>query len=139
MYTTGFKQKINTIVCLNMENLRSVVLNNFKKLHRTRLKVFKGDYRAQTAARVKINEEYKKNKTVTDVEAIKAMIKFSEDIENELRTQVIQAKEIKPGVFEAKITEDTVKLDNVPFDDNAILPKRGKRRQNCCQEQVKDN
>lgn len=30
------------------------------------------------------------------------MIKFGEDVENELRTQVIQAKEIKPGVFGMK-------------------------------------
>lgn len=27
------------------------------------------------------------------------MIKFGEDVERELRTQVIQAKEVKPGVF----------------------------------------
>lgn len=27
------------------------------------------------------------------------MIKFGEDVERELRTQIIQAKEIKPGVF----------------------------------------
>lgn len=27
------------------------------------------------------------------------MIKFGEDVENELRTQVIQAREVKPGVF----------------------------------------
>lgn len=27
------------------------------------------------------------------------MIQFSEDIERELKTQVIQAQEVKPGVF----------------------------------------
>lgn len=27
------------------------------------------------------------------------MILFAEDVERELRTQVIQAKEVKPGVF----------------------------------------
>lgn len=27
------------------------------------------------------------------------MIKFSKDVERELRTQVIQAREVKPGVF----------------------------------------
>lgn len=30
------------------------------------------------------------------------MIKFAEDVEMELRTQVIQAREIKPGVFGKK-------------------------------------
>lgn len=27
------------------------------------------------------------------------MVKFGEDVERELRTQVIQAREVKPGVF----------------------------------------
>lgn len=27
------------------------------------------------------------------------MVKFGEEVENELRTQVIQAREVKPGVF----------------------------------------
>ncbi|XP_038222967.1 complex III assembly factor LYRM7 [Zerene cesonia] len=118
-----------------MDNLRRAVLQNFKKLHRTRLKVFAGDYRALNAARLKINEEYKKNKAVQDSDAIQAMIKYSEEVEQELRTQVIQAREVKPGVFEARITEDTVKLDNVPFDENADIPKKSRRNQPCCQDQ----
>ncbi|XP_063377630.1 complex III assembly factor LYRM7 [Cydia fagiglandana] len=106
-----------------MSNLRRNVLQCFKKLHRTRLKVFNGDQMALTAGRLKINEEFKKNKGVDNEEAIKAMIAFGEDVERELRTQIIQAKEIKPGVFEARITEDTLKLDNIPYDDNAIIEK----------------
>ncbi|CAG4919281.1 unnamed protein product [Colias eurytheme] len=119
-----------------MDNLRRAVLQNFKKLHRTRLKVFEGDIRALNAARLKINEEYKKNKAVQDSDAIQAMIKYAEDVERELRTQVIQAREVKPGVFEARITEETVKLDNVPFDENADIPKRPRRNQPCCQDQA---
>ncbi|CAH4035771.1 complex III assembly factor LYRM7 [Pieris brassicae] len=117
-----------------MEKLRHTVLKNFKSLHRTRLKIFDGDHKALTAARLKINDEYKKNKAVKDEEAIKAMVKFSEEIEQELKTQVIQAREVKPGVFEARITEDTVKLDNVMFDENAELPKRRRKNQQCCQD-----
>ncbi|XP_073948495.1 complex III assembly factor LYRM7 [Choristoneura fumiferana] len=106
-----------------MNRLKRNVLQCFKKLHRTRLKVFEGDEKALTAGRLRINEEFKKNKDVQNEEAIKAMLAFGEDVEKELRTQVIQAKEVKPGVFEARITEDTVKIVNLPFNDSVILEK----------------
>ncbi|XP_053603720.1 complex III assembly factor LYRM7 [Plodia interpunctella] len=121
-----------------MSNLRSMVLHTFKKLHRTRMKVFSGDEKALTAARVKINEEFNKNKHVTEEDAIKAMIKLGEDVERELRTQVIQAREIKPGVFEARINEDTTKLDNIPFDENAVIEIAPKRRRPCCQSETQN-
>ncbi|XP_046963216.1 complex III assembly factor LYRM7 [Vanessa cardui] len=119
-----------------MSSLKRMVLKSFKQLHRTRLRVFDGDERALTAARLRINDEYNKNKNVENEEAIKAMIKYGEDVERELRTQVIQAKEVKPGVFEAKITEDTVKLDNIPYNDAAIIDDGIRAGQPCCQEQV---
>ncbi|KAI3363370.1 hypothetical protein L3Q82_011990, partial [Scortum barcoo] len=46
------------------------VLNAFKALHRTRMAVFKDDERALTAARLKINKEFKKNKNETSEENI---------------------------------------------------------------------
>lgn len=52
------------------------VLQCFKKLHRTRLNVFKGDEKALTAGRLRINEEFKKNKEVQNEEAIKAVSKL---------------------------------------------------------------
>ncbi|KPI94739.1 LYR motif-containing protein 7, partial [Papilio xuthus] len=113
------------------------VLQSFKKLHRTRLKVFEGDLRALIAARAKINEEYKKNKHVTEEGSIRAMIKFSEDVETELRTQVIQAREVRPGVFEAKITEDTLKLDNIPYNDSAVPDDKLDGPRPCCKDQAR--
>ncbi|KAI8442362.1 hypothetical protein MSG28_005884 [Choristoneura fumiferana] len=56
-----------------MNRLKRNVLQCFKKLHRTRLKVFEGDEKALTA--------------------------------------------------EARITEDTVKIVNLPFNDSVILEK----------------
>lgn len=53
------------------------VLQSFKKLHRTRKKVFAGDMKALTAARLKINDEYSKNRHVQDEEAIKAVCSFN--------------------------------------------------------------
>ncbi|XP_055458795.1 complex III assembly factor LYRM7 isoform X3 [Psammomys obesus] len=47
------------------------VLQLFKTLHRTRQQVFKNDRRALEAARVKINEEFKKHKSETSPEKIK--------------------------------------------------------------------
>ncbi|CAH0729322.1 unnamed protein product, partial [Brenthis ino] len=120
-----------------MSLYRKLVLQSFKKIHRTRMRVFQGDEKALTAARIKINEEYSKNKYVKDEEAIKAMIQFGEDVEKELRMQVIQAKEIKPGVFEAKITEDTLKLDNISYNDSA-LPNDGTTERPCCQDEMKN-
>ncbi|KAG6459608.1 hypothetical protein O3G_MSEX011482 [Manduca sexta] len=102
------------------------------------MKVFVGDERALTAARIKINEAYRKNKNVENEDAIKEMIKFGEDVERELRTQVIQARQVKPGVYEAKITEDTLKLENVPFNDNAVLEDGTRAPQPCCQDQVQN-
>ncbi|KAI5631410.1 hypothetical protein NE865_15885 [Phthorimaea operculella] len=117
-----------------MSALRKSVLQSFKKLHRTRMRVFEGDSRALDAARLRVNQEYKKNKQVADHDAVKAMIQFAEDVEKELRTQVIQAREVKPGVFEAKITEETLRLENIPYNPNAVPddPTPGSRP--CCQD-----
>ncbi|XP_022825395.1 complex III assembly factor LYRM7 isoform X1 [Spodoptera litura] len=121
-----------------MNSTRSLVLQTFKKLHKTRMKVFAGDERALVAGRLKINEEFQKNKHVTNEEAIKAMIKLGEDVEKELRTQVIQAREVKPGVFEARITDDTVKLENIPFNDNAVLDDGTTVNRPCCQDKAQN-
>ncbi|CAH2071532.1 unnamed protein product, partial [Iphiclides podalirius] len=114
-----------------------MVLQNFKRLHRTRMKVFNGDSRALSAARIKINEEFKKNKNVTDKNSIMAMIKFAEDVEVELRTQIIQAREVKPGIYEARITEETLKLDNIPYNDKAIPDDQTVKPRPCCQDQTR--
>ncbi|XP_028175768.1 complex III assembly factor LYRM7 isoform X2 [Ostrinia furnacalis] len=96
------------------------------------MKVFAGDDKALLAARHKINEEFSKNKQVQDEDAIKALVKLGEDVERELKTQIIQAKQIKPGVFQAKITNDTLKLDNLPYNESAILEEPNPGRP-CCQ------
>ncbi|XP_048971988.1 complex III assembly factor LYRM7 isoform X1 [Canis lupus dingo] len=49
---------------------RAWVLQLFKTLHRTRQQVFKNDTRALEAARIKINEEFKSNKSETSPKKI---------------------------------------------------------------------
>ncbi|XP_077923676.1 complex III assembly factor LYRM7 isoform X1 [Halichoerus grypus] len=66
------------------------VLQLFKTLHRTRQRVFKNDTRALEAARIKINEEFKSNKSETSPKKIEELIKIGSDVELLLRTSVIQ-------------------------------------------------
>ncbi|XP_016840273.1 complex III assembly factor LYRM7 [Nasonia vitripennis] len=96
-------------------NLRREALSVFKQLHRTRLKTFRGDEQGLQFTRQKINDEFRKNKDITNEASIQELIKFAKEVENEVRTTVIQVVEKASGRFEAKITPDTAMLDNVPF------------------------
>lgn len=51
------------------------------------------------AARNKINEEFKKNKHVQNEGSIDELVKMAIDVENELKANVIQAKEKEPGLY----------------------------------------
>ncbi|PWA25780.1 hypothetical protein CCH79_00001837, partial [Gambusia affinis] len=73
---------------------RLKVLSVFKKLHRTRMDVFREDERALTAAKLKINEEFKKNKNETSEENIEKMIKMGSDVEAVLRETVLQVEHV---------------------------------------------
>lgn len=97
------------------EVLRREVLHQFKKLHRTRLNKFQGDDHALKVVRDKINEEYRRNINITNEAAVKELNKFAQEVEHELRTNVIQAIEKKPGVFTLRITPDVL-LDNATCD-----------------------
>ncbi|XP_046391397.1 complex III assembly factor LYRM7 [Ischnura elegans] len=100
-----------------MNPLKNHVLKSFKNLHLARKKVFEGDERALKACREKINSEFAQKKHVQDLEAIKELLAYARDVEKQLLTTVIQARMVSPNKFEARITKDTVKLDNVPFRD----------------------
>lgn len=111
------------------------MLAAFRKLHKTRQSVFRDDIRALTAARQKINEEFRKNIAVTDESAIKELVDFANAVEHEMRTTIIQAVEVEPGKYQARITKDTALMENVEFDVNKIPdgPTR-KRKGPCCQD-----
>ncbi|CAH1953993.1 unnamed protein product [Acanthoscelides obtectus] len=109
-----------------MSQYRSRVLETFKKLHKTRKRVFKGDERALQEARKQINGEYRKFQNTTNLRGIEELIEYAEQVEKELRTCVIQAKEIAPGKFQAEITSDTLKIDNVPYKEQCCGGSCGK-------------
>lgn len=52
------------------------------------------------------------------------MIKFATEVEKELKSSVIQAVEVAPRKYEAKIRTETVKLDNVPFKEICDFKKK---------------
>ncbi|XP_053986998.1 complex III assembly factor LYRM7 [Hylaeus volcanicus] len=111
-------------------NLRRQVLCMFKKLHRTRMNTFKGDEHALKVVRNKINEEYKKNKNVTNTAAIEELNKFAQEVEHEVRTTVIQAVEKEPGKFALNITPDIKLMDNVPCEDLKKTSSEDRPRKN---------
>ncbi|XP_024153778.1 complex III assembly factor LYRM7 isoform X2 [Oryzias melastigma] len=95
---------------------RLKVLNTFKALHRTRMAAFKDDERALTAARLKINEEFKKNKNETSEENILKMIKMGSDVEIVLRESVVQVEHIGEQRLLLRPREGLL-LENVPYSD----------------------
>ncbi|XP_008319863.1 complex III assembly factor LYRM7 [Cynoglossus semilaevis] len=95
---------------------RLKVLSVFKALHRTRMTVFKDDNRALTAARLKINEEFKKNKHETSDENIQKMIKMGSDVDIVLRETVMQMEHIGEDRLVLRPRESHL-LENVPYCD----------------------
>ncbi|KAI1905159.1 hypothetical protein AGOR_G00013270 [Albula goreensis] len=96
---------------------RMKVFRVFKALHKTRMNVFKDDSRALTAARQKINEEFRKNKGETSEEKINQMIKMASDVEVVLRQSVIQGVHVGDKKIVLRPREDLL-LENVPYCDN---------------------
>uniref|UniRef100_A0AAA9S6V8 Complex III assembly factor LYRM7 n=1 Tax=Bos taurus TaxID=9913 RepID=A0AAA9S6V8_BOVIN len=92
------------------------VLQLFKTLHRTRQQVFKNDARALEAARIKINEEFKCNKTETSPKKIEELIKIGSDVELILRTSVIQGIHTDHNTLKLVPRKDLL-IENVPYCD----------------------
>uniref|UniRef100_A0A3B4AGA4 Complex III assembly factor LYRM7 n=1 Tax=Periophthalmus magnuspinnatus TaxID=409849 RepID=A0A3B4AGA4_9GOBI len=99
-----------------MFGTRRLVLRVFKTLHRTRQEVFKDDHAALTAARLKINEEFRKNKNETSEENIEKMIKMGSDVEVVLRDTVIQMEHVADDTLMLRPRESLL-LENVPYCD----------------------
>ncbi|KAM7408440.1 hypothetical protein PAMA_002255 [Pampus argenteus] len=92
------------------------VLRVFKTLHRTRAAVFKDDNRALIAARLKINEEFQKNKNETSEENINKMIEMGSKVEAVLRECVLQMEHVGEDKLLLRPRESLL-LENVPFCD----------------------
>ncbi|XP_051539988.1 complex III assembly factor LYRM7 [Myxocyprinus asiaticus] len=100
-----------------MMGTRLKVLRVFKDLHKTRRDVFKDDGRALTAARLKINDEFKRNKNETSEENIKEMLKMARAVETILRESVIQAEHVEENKILLRPRKSLL-LENVPYCDS---------------------
>lgn len=123
-------------------------------MHRTRLKVFQRDDYALSLSRDKINDEFKNKKHVTDENSIRELIKHADDVETILRTQVVQLEKSDSGnysnlflvvlfkfigkinyafvlLIEMNLTEDSLRIDNVPYNDDAVIDKPRPPNQRC--------
>ncbi|XP_068246939.1 complex III assembly factor LYRM7 [Palaemon carinicauda] len=112
--------------------LRGKVLSCFKQLHRARGVAFRGDEVALAAARMKINNEFSKNKSVTDIKAIEELLTFGRQVEEVLRKHVLQAVKTDETTFKAQVREDLTMIDTAPYQEmpeNMIGPFR--RRKKC--------
>ncbi|XP_037657908.1 complex III assembly factor LYRM7 isoform X4 [Choloepus didactylus] len=91
------------------------VLQLFKTLHRTRQQVFKNDTRA-LEARIKINEEFKNNKSETSPKKIEELMKIGSDVELFLRTSVIQGVHTDHNTLKLVPRKDLL-IENMPYCD----------------------
>nr|XP_012303164.1 complex III assembly factor LYRM7 isoform X2 [Aotus nancymaae] len=91
------------------------VLQLFKTLHRTRQQVFKNDARA-LEARIKINEEFKNNKSETSPKKIEELMKIGSDVELLLRTSVVQGIHTGHNILKLVPRKDLL-IENVPYCD----------------------
>ncbi|XP_037595867.1 complex III assembly factor LYRM7 isoform X4 [Cebus imitator] len=91
------------------------VLQLFKALHRTRQQVFRNDARA-LEARIKINEEFKNNKSETSPKKIEELMKIGSDVELLLRTSVIQGIHTGHNTLKLVPRKDLL-IENVPYCD----------------------
>ncbi|KAJ7372625.1 hypothetical protein OS493_017896 [Desmophyllum pertusum] len=89
-----------------------MVLSCYRSLHRTRIKVFKGDTLALEAGRQRIRNEFMKHKSETDPSKIAELISTAEGAEKFLRCNIVQGVETDRRTFRLKITEDTELLEN---------------------------
>ncbi|CAO1400112.1 unnamed protein product [Diamesa serratosioi] len=97
------------------------VLKAYKNLHRIVQESFKGDIVALQEARKKINAEFKNNIELKDEVDVK--IKLVKEVSNIIKTQVVQAeKHTDSNIYGLKIRNETTKLDNAIFKEDAILP-----------------
>ena len=122
-----------------------VILKLYKQLHRTVQTVFKGDIRAQIVARDKIRGEFCEKKNIKDTKSIIELIKYGQECDLVLRTQVIQAVAVdgKDNVYRATVTENSL-VDNAPYRNDiseeeykaSIRAARKKNKSKTCHDRI---
>ena len=101
----------------------------YRELHRARKTVFANDDYALNAARLRINEEFNKNRNVDDEVQIERLIQDGYDAVEYLRKFVVQAPyNPEKGAFEMKLTKDHHLEDNFPYLGGDDAAESGKNK-----------
>lgn len=87
------------------------IVSAFKIIHRAAKKAFDGDIKTLTAARLKINEEFKKN--LGENENLESKLKTAEEVAKVLEKQVVQlVKESESENYTLNLRKETHFEDN---------------------------
>jgi complex III assembly factor LYRM7 len=88
------------------------IVNAFRIVHRAAKKAFDGDIKTLTAAKLKINEEFRKD--LKENEKLEAKLKTAEEVAKILDKQVVQlVKESESDKYKMNLRKET------HFDDNS--------------------
>ncbi|XP_065829529.1 complex III assembly factor LYRM7-like [Oscarella lobularis] len=91
-----------------MAGARRQALHWYRRLQRTRLKVFSGDEDALLAARKRLREEFDRNRSENDPDRIKNLLEIAEATDAYLRQNVVQGKLMNDGyTYRFRLTDDT--------------------------------
>eukprot|EP00118_Oscarella_pearsei_P006884 m.32223 g.32223 ORF g.32223 m.32223 type:complete len:100 (+) comp31604_c0_seq8:13-312(+) len=83
-------------------------LHWYRRLLRTRMKVFKGDEEVLIAAKKRIRDEFVKNKYETDSKRKSQLLKIAKETDGILRQNVIQGVLTKSDTYRFQLTDETV-------------------------------
>nr|XP_027229573.1 complex III assembly factor LYRM7-like isoform X2 [Penaeus vannamei] len=91
----------------------------------------------KTAARQRINEEFAKNRNISDAEDVKKLVDFGHQVEEVLCKSVVQAVQKDDGVYTAKIRDETTRLDNKPYTEmpESLIGPFKKKRTKCSDQE----
>ena len=81
-------------------------LAGYRRLLRTVNVVFRNDTYAITQAKIKLKEEFIKQKSVTDRKELDELFKGIDEVDEMLRFNIVQGVKNERGNYEMKITEE---------------------------------
>lgn len=95
---------------------RKEILSIYRQLFRTAESTFDTDHVTLSAAFIKIRQEFKKNKSVTNENAIREHFATATSAEQYLREHIVQAELTSNNRFKLKLTEQHILTsDKIPI------------------------
>jgi len=113
---------------------RTKILAAFRNIHKARRQVFNGDEFALQESRIQMNEEFRKHLTPGHEAKSEELLEYANDVARIMRKTIVQVIEKEDGVFELRPTKDTVTIKNKPFNPDAEIPLKLRRRKSKCGE-----